>query len=137
LKKTKSICPVCQKKIDANLTEENGKVVITKTCNEHGTFSATHWQGPKILRFAEEFDIFKYFEDTSLPRDPDGCPYICGSCNKHASNTVIGVIDVTKKCDLSCPICFSIFPEHEVAYEPSKSSILSMLKAKDSVYIST
>ena len=128
MKKTKSICPVCQKKIDADLTKVDDKIVITKTCKEHGTFSATHWQGPKILSLAEKFDIFKYFGDVDSPKDPDGCPFICGSCGKHASNTVIGVIDVTKRCDLSCPICFSTFPEHEVDYEPSKDSILQMLK---------
>ena len=42
MKKSKSICPVCQKKIDAELTEKDGKVLITKKCEEHGAFSATH-----------------------------------------------------------------------------------------------
>ena len=58
MKKTKSICPVCQKKIDTDLTEVNGKIVITKTCSEHGTFSATHWQSPEVYSFAESFDFF-------------------------------------------------------------------------------
>jgi hypothetical protein len=128
MKKTKSICPVCQKKIDAELTEVNGKIVITKTCKEHGTFSATHWESPTVFKFAEKFDYFKYFGDATAPKNPDSCPYICGSCKNHVSSTVIGVIDVTKRCDLRCTICFSTFDEHEVNYEPSKEKIVQMLE---------
>lgn len=127
MKKTKSICPVCQKKIEAELTEKDGKILITKTCKEHGTFSATHWQSPSIFKFAESYDFFKYFGDANSPKNPDGCPYIC-FCENHASDTVIGVIDVTKRCDLNCAICFSTFPEHEVDYEPSKDVIVKMLE---------
>jgi len=127
VKKTKSICPVCQKKIDAELTEVDGKILITKTCKEHGTFSATHWESPSVFNFAEKFDYFKYFGDANSPKNPDGCPYIC-FCKNHASSTVIGVIDVTKRCDLNCAICFSTFPEHEVDYEPSKDVIVKMLE---------
>jgi uncharacterized radical SAM superfamily Fe-S cluster-containing enzyme len=128
MKKTKSICPVCQKKIDAELTEVNGKILITKTCKEHGTFTATHWESPTVFKFAEKFDYFKYFGDATAPKNPDGCPYICGSCENHVSSTVIGVIDVTKRCDLRCTICFSTFDEHEVNYEPSKAQIVQMLE---------
>jgi uncharacterized radical SAM superfamily Fe-S cluster-containing enzyme len=127
VKKTKSICPVCQKKIDAELTEVNGKILITKTCKEHGTFSAAHWESPKIFEFAEKFDYFKYFGDAKAPKNPDGCPYIC-FCKNHASSTVIGVIDVTKRCDLRCTICFATFDEHDVNYEPSKEKIVEMLE---------
>jgi uncharacterized radical SAM superfamily Fe-S cluster-containing enzyme len=128
MKKTKSICPVCQKKIDAELKEVNGKILITKKCEEHGTFSATHWQSPSVFNFAEKYDFFKYFGDADAPKNPDGCPYVCRSCNNHVSDTVIGVIDVTKRCDLRCAVCFSTFSEHEVDYEPSKETIVKMLK---------
>ena len=128
MKKTKSICPVCQKKIDAELIRTNGKILIIKTCKEHGTFSATHWQSPSIFNFAEKFDFFKYFGDADSLKNPDGCPYVCESCNNHVSDTVIGVIDVTKRCDLKCAICFSTFSEHDVDYEPSKDTIVKMLQ---------
>jgi len=125
--KTKSICPVCQKKIDAKLTEQNGKILITKECEEHGAFSATHWQSPSVFNFAQSYDYFKYFEDSDSPQSPEGCPYICDSCGKHVSSTVIGVIDVTKRCDLKCAICFSTFSDHHVEYDPSKDELIGML----------
>ena len=127
MKKTKSICPVCQKKIDAELTEKDGKILITKRCSEHGSFTATHWQSPDIYKFAESYDFFKHFPDNDPKRNPEGCPYVCEQCSGHTSDTVIGVIDVTKKCDLRCAVCFSTFSDHMVDYEPSRQELVDML----------
>jgi tetraether lipid synthase len=127
LRHSKSICPVCQKKIGATLTEKNDKIIISKECPEHGVFSFAHWQGPRIFSFAQNLDGFQYFEDKVAPKNPEGCPYICESCDRHASDTVIGVIDVTKRCDLRCAICFSTFSDHQVNYEPTKDELIRML----------
>jgi uncharacterized radical SAM superfamily Fe-S cluster-containing enzyme len=125
--KTKSICPVCQKKIDAKLAKKDGKVVMVKHCAEHGDFTITHWQSPTVYNFTEEYDYFKHFEDPNSPKNPKGCPEGCSTCNSHVSDTVIGVIDVTKKCDLRCPVCFSTFNDHIVEYEPTKDDLIKML----------
>jgi len=128
MSKTKSICPVCQKKIDAELTEVNGKIVITKKCPEHGEFKATHWQSPPIFGHMQKYDQFMYLGDLNAPKNPPGCPYVCENCKNHASATVIGVIDVTKRCNMRCAICFSTFPQQEVDYEPTKQSLVEMLE---------
>jgi uncharacterized radical SAM superfamily Fe-S cluster-containing enzyme len=125
--KTKSICPVCQKKIDAEMTVKDGRILITKRCPEHGVFTAPHWQSPSIYGFTEDYDYFKYFEDPNSSSNPEGCPYVCGSCSNHTSDTVIGVIDVTKKCDLRCAICFSTFSDHIVDYEPTQDELMNIL----------
>jgi 7,8-dihydro-6-hydroxymethylpterin dimethyltransferase len=127
VRKSKSICPICQKKIDSELVQNSERILITKKCKDHGDFSATHWQSATVFDFANKYDSFQYFEDLLAPKNPEGCPYICESCDKHASDTVIGVIDVTKRCDLRCAICFSTFSDHEVEYEPSKESLINML----------
>jgi tetraether lipid synthase len=127
LKKTKSICPECQKKIDAELSVEKGKIEITKSCKDHGVFTATHWQSQDIYDFAEAYDYFKYFEDQDSSKNPEGCPYVCATCKNHTSDTVIGVIDVTKKCDLKCAVCFSTFSDHIVDYEPTKDELIDVL----------
>ena len=129
MNKTKSVCPECQKKIDAQLTQVNGKIKITKQCPEHGTFEATHWQSPAIYNHMQTYDTFQYLGDLNAPKDPQGCPYVCETCNNHASGTVIGVIDVTKRCNFKCAVCFSTFPEQEkVDYEPTKEALIDMLE---------
>ncbi len=125
---TKSICPVCHKKIDAELAEHDGKVVITKRCPEHGEFTATHWQSANIYNYTESYDYFKYFpEEAKSKRKAEICPQNCETCNSHVSDTVIGVIDVTKKCNLRCMVCFSTFADHQVNYEPTKDELVNML----------
>ena len=126
--KTKSICPECQKKIDAQLTQSNEKIKITKVCPEHGSFEATHWQSPPIFKHMQTYDQFQYLGDLNAPKDPQGCPYACETCTNHASGTVIGVIDVTKRCNLKCAVCFSTFPEQEIDYEPTKEHLIRMLE---------
>ena len=127
MSKTKSICPVCQKKVDAEITVKDGKVLITKRCREHGAFTVTHWQSPDIYKFTENYDFFKYFEDNDPKKNPEGCPYVCESCSGHTSDTVIGVVDVTKECDLRCAVCFSTFSDHIVDYEPTKEELVNIL----------
>ena len=125
---TKSICPECQKKIDAQLTQTTEKIKITKECPEHGSFEATHWQSPPIFKHMQTYDQFQYLGDLNAPKDPQGCPYVCETCTNHASGTVIGVIDVTKRCNLKCAVCFSTFPEQEIDYEPTKEHLIRMLE---------
>ncbi|MCW4005006.1 MAG: radical SAM protein [Candidatus Bathyarchaeota archaeon] len=126
--KTQSICPICQKKIDAQLTLKDGKIIITKTCKEHGTFTATHWQSPSVYNFTEEHDYFKHFPESAAHKLPESCPYTCSTCKSHVSNTVIGVIDVTKECNIKCPICFSTFSDHIVDYEPTRQELNDVLE---------
>lgn len=128
MKKTESICPECLKKVEAKVVNKNDKVLLHKKCGEHGTFVATHWQSSKIYSFVEKFDFFKHYNNKANWNDPNSCPYTCGLCSNHLSKTVIAVIDLTKKCDLLCSICFASFPENEIDYEPSKEEVFKMLK---------
>ena len=79
---TKSICPECQKKIDAQLKQANGKIQITKQCPEHGNFEATHWQSTDVYNHMQTYDQFQYLGDLNAPKDPQGCPYVCETCTQ-------------------------------------------------------
>ncbi|MEM2953735.1 MAG: radical SAM protein [Candidatus Bathyarchaeia archaeon] len=128
MKKTESICPECLKKIETKVVKKNDKVLLHKKCEEHGTFVATHWQSSKIYESVEKFDFFKHYHNKANSDDPNNCPYACGLCSNHLSKTVIAVIDLTKKCDLFCSICFASFSENKSDYEPSRQEIFKMLK---------
>ncbi|MBC7119555.1 MAG: radical SAM protein, partial [Methanobacteriaceae archaeon] len=47
IKKTNSLCPVCLKKIKAEVLEESEKVIIRKECPEHGIFENVYWSDKK------------------------------------------------------------------------------------------
>ena len=49
LKGTKSLCPECGKTLEAEVYDEDGKVFIKKTCDEHGEFINTYWSDTKAV----------------------------------------------------------------------------------------
>lgn len=128
MRKTESICPECLKKAEAEVFQKEDKIVMQKKCREHGTFLIPHWQSAKIFNYVERFDYFRYYEKNVKAHRDEDCPFACGLCNNHMSKTVIAVIDLTKKCDLDCPICFANFPENRAEYEPDKTEIFKMLQ---------
>jgi len=120
IKETKSICPVCKTKIPATVYEESGKVYMTKTCPEHGEFNEIYWDSySEYERFAKYKNYFSTQES--------GCPYDCGLCPNHRSTTMIGIIDVTNRCNLRCPICFAHSGAAGYVYEPTLEQIESMM----------
>ena len=56
------------------------------------------------------------------------CPLNCGVCAEHESQTILGLIDVTNRCNLKCPICFANAAVSKNLYEPSYEQIRKMLQ---------
>ncbi|MGB9741413.1 radical SAM protein, partial [Candidatus Bathyarchaeota archaeon] len=58
----------------------------------------------------------------------NGCPYDCGLCPQHKTHTVLGIIDVTNRCNMTCPICFAYAGAANYVYEPSYDQIVAMIR---------
>ena len=43
--RTKSVCPVCLRVVDAQKRTDNDGIYLDKHCSEHGDFSALIWEG--------------------------------------------------------------------------------------------
>ena len=104
---TQSICPRCRIVLDAELIERDGRVVLTRTCPEHGECSAVVYGD--AARYAQ---IQRFAKPGESPRERqtdvvDGCPHDCGICPDHAQHTCLGIIEVNTACNLDCPICFA------------------------------
>ena len=56
------------------------------------------------------------------------CPSNCGLCSEHESHTTLGLIDVTNRCNLLCPVCFANAAVSKKLYEPSFEEIRMMLR---------
>jgi len=128
-KYTKSICPECTEVIEARLFEEEGKVFMEKTCADHGFFKDIVWSHAKLYHKAEEW-FFGEGKGLSNPMVTDAtrCPEQCGLCNQHVSHTGLANIDLTNRCDLTCPVCFANANVQGYVYEPSLDEIKGMLK---------
>lgn len=81
LKNTKSLCSVCLEEIDAQLFLEDGKVIITKECRNHGKFN--DMVDPKAELYLKMISRMK------IRHSPYGI-----------------VIPVTFRCNLNCKWCY-------------------------------
>ena len=77
-------------------------------CPEHGWHEALQTSSDASWHL----DSFKYNKPGAIPYDfattaEQGCPNDCGLCPEHQQHTCVGVIEITTRCNLSCPTCFA------------------------------
>jgi uncharacterized radical SAM superfamily Fe-S cluster-containing enzyme len=128
IKPTRSICPECLKAIDATIYEDDGKVFMKKSCPEHGAFNELYWSDYAQYVRAEKFRSDGEGIENPRTDKKNGCPYDCGICPEHKSHTALAIIDVTNRCNLTCPICFANAAAAGYVYEPTKEQIIGMLE---------
>ena len=127
-KKTTSLCPICSTTVQADIFETDGKVMIRKTCPNHGDFEDIYWSDAEMYLKAEKWK--SKAQKIENPKYPvvDGCPFDCGLCDIHKTPTLLANIDVTNRCNLRCPICFANANAAGYVYEPSYKQIVAMLR---------
>jgi len=128
LKKTKSLCPICKKVLNADIVEREGKAYIERTCPEHGFFSYLYWEDAQAWRRYEKFAAKGTgLENPQVVKEISNCPYDCGICNYHKSTTLLANIDLTNRCNLNCSFCFANAKACGYVYEPSFEQVRDML----------
>ncbi|MBM4240827.1 MAG: radical SAM protein [Euryarchaeota archaeon] len=127
IKKTKSLCPECLEVIDAEVYEEHDKIMIKKECKEHGEFDSVYWTNDHLYHEALDSNHKGQGVDNPQTAVLNECPLSCGLCPEHESHTVLGIIDVTNRCNLRCPVCFANAAVTGYLYEPSYDEIKEML----------
>jgi 7,8-dihydro-6-hydroxymethylpterin dimethyltransferase len=128
IKKTKSLCPQCLSVVDAEVYEDNDKVMIKKECKEHGIFDSTYWGNDELYIKASENDHKGNGIINPQTSSEKECPLNCGICSDHESQTILGLIDVTNRCNLKCPVCFANAAVSNRLYEPTYEEIRKMLQ---------
>jgi uncharacterized radical SAM superfamily Fe-S cluster-containing enzyme len=127
-KKTESLCPECLAIIPATIREENGKVVMEKTCPKHGGFKDVVWSDVDMYLRAEKWAKDGVGVENPLVTDATVCPRDCGLCNLHLSHTGLANVDLTNRCNLRCPICFANANQAGYVFEPDYDTVVKMLK---------
>jgi uncharacterized radical SAM superfamily Fe-S cluster-containing enzyme len=128
IKDTKSICPECLKVLDASIFEDDGKVYIKKDCPEHGSFQELYWSDYEQYVRAEKLRYDGEGLNNPRTKTVNGCPYDCGICPEHKSHTALAIIDITNRCNLTCPVCFANAAAAGYVYEPTREEVYGMLE---------
>jgi 7,8-dihydro-6-hydroxymethylpterin dimethyltransferase len=119
---TDSLCPVCVREarsrilqgeqsiaslvqehvgeIKAQIVERDGKVIVEKTCPQHGTFTDTLAINPDFLRRIEGLFPGRDFDAVTDKLHNHGTSSI-----KHGRGAVL-TIDLTNRCNMMCDPCF-------------------------------
>lgn len=139
---TLSLCPSCLKRIDAKIVFEDNKVYMLKRCPEHGN--------SKVL-IADDITYYKNIRNYNKPSETPytfntkthyGCPYDCGLCPDHEQHSCLTIIEITDRCNLTCPTCYAgsspTYGRHRTLEEVKKmlDTIVANEKEPDVVQIS-
>lgn len=139
---TISLCPECLKRIDAKIVFEDNNVYMLKRCPEHGN--------SKVL-IADDIEYYKNIRNYNKPSETPykfntkthyGCPYDCGLCPDHEQHSCLTIIEITDRCNLTCPTCYAgsspTYGRHRTFEEVKKmlDTIVENEKEPDVVQIS-
>lgn len=104
-RKTSAVCPTCLQIIPAEIVASNGAVYLQKHCAAHGRFELMVWPDVRHYNWTNSFQF-----PTAPPRTAttaeEGCPRDCGPCPHHLRKPTLIEIEVTRRCNLHCPVCF-------------------------------
>jgi len=104
---TISLCSTCLKRISAKIIFEDEKVFMIKTCPTHGE--------ERVL-IATDIEYYKRCRNFLKPGESPlkfntetlyGCPYDCGLCPDHEQHSCLTVLEITDRCNLTCPTCYA------------------------------
>ena len=104
---TNSLCSQCLRKVEAKIVIQNDCVYLHKQCPVHKlekvliSTDAAYYQ--QCRQFLKPGQLPRRF-NTAIER---GCPYDCGLCPDHEQHSCLTLIEVTDRCNLTCPVCYA------------------------------
>jgi uncharacterized radical SAM superfamily Fe-S cluster-containing enzyme len=105
-------------------------VYLEKSCPEHGDLGRTLlWKNSPKTYLEWSRPGGKSFRKTRnhLTEAAGGCPYDCGLCPNHRQETCTAILEVTRRCDRQCPVCFAA--SEQTVEDPRINQIAEMLQA--------
>lgn len=106
---TLSLCPTCLRRVEAKVVLQGGAVYMLKRCQACGG------KQDKVL-IASDAEYYRrirdYVKPSEMPRRFSmpveyGCPYDCGLCSDHEQHSCLSILEVTDRCNLTCPTCYA------------------------------
>lgn len=104
---TNSLCSRCLTKVEAKIIFQDGGVYLVKHCPSHGR---------EEVLIADDVEYYRMTQAFIKPGDMPlrfntpikyGCPYDCGLCPDHEQHSCLTLIELTDRCNLTCPICYA------------------------------
>jgi uncharacterized radical SAM superfamily Fe-S cluster-containing enzyme len=132
---TNSLCSKCLTKVEAKIIFQDEAVYLVKYCSTHGR---------EAVLIADDIEYYRQTQAFIKPGDMPlrfntpiqyGCPYDCGLCPDHEQHSCLTLVELTDRCNLTCPICYAdsgiepIDRHHQPRRHRSLAEIEQMLDA--------
>lgn len=117
LKQTRTFCIPCSQIIPGSLIERDGDVYMRKHCPQCGDDELLYWK---------DAALYRTFKSINNEHDQYRFDYNDVSRNPHDRFTTTFDLDVTSRCNLTCPVCFPQANDLEFK-EPTLEEILEHL----------
>lgn len=130
-----SLCPECLKAIPGIIREDEGNVVMEKTCPDHGPFKTLISTDPSTYAKLRNRPRKVIKSSTPGSHVNKGCPHDCGLCPSHDQHTCLAILEIVTHCDLQCPICLADSKPHGKCIEIStlKSALKNLIRCEGDV----
>lgn len=124
-----TLCPECRAIILGRYFVKDDIVWIEKTCPDHGYFRDKINSDYRLYLLGTR----RNWQDERGVLRPQvtgaqACPSDCGLCNQHHSTSCLAQIDLTNRCNLTCPVCFANANTAGYVAEPSFDLVVEMLQ---------
>ena len=105
---TSSLCSTCLRTVEAKIVIEAERVLMDKWCPAHGVERVLLSDDVAYYRSGREV----FVKPPELPQRFNtamhyGCPYDCGLCPDHMQHSCLTVVELTDRCNLTCPVCYA------------------------------
>lgn len=121
---TSALCPDCLRELPAEVfSDEEGIVWMERACPEHGAFITRMWPDADHYMWLRSEAFPKTRPENTIPAG-EPCPFGCGTCARHGRRGTLLEIEVTRNCNLHCPVCFASAENGED--DPSMEEITAM-----------
>jgi uncharacterized radical SAM superfamily Fe-S cluster-containing enzyme len=102
-----SICPECGRGIPAEEYVDAGRVMMRKSCPDHGAFTDVVFSDAAMFLELETWHSGDGLGFANAVPCEGDCPDRCGICDAHTTHTSLANLDLTSRCNLACEVCFA------------------------------
>lgn len=124
--KTTTLCPECETLIPGEVRSEQGGVYVTRTCPRHGPFAGLVCSDVEWFESLAAFDVPPTKPARSHTRVERGCPSDCGLCPAHRQSAGTTAIELSNRCNASCPVCLA---DNRASFELSPAEVREIVEA--------